>query len=118
MILIYRSLREIAGSIVDKLYYHPLSYPFWETLKNLGELESDYFKTIKRPIDLNTIWNNVEDSKYGSFGEFCKEVSLVFSNCREFNQKNSELYETSLQIEDYFRILIEPFKKLNLSANV
>jgi hypothetical protein len=103
------------SSIVDKLYYHPLCGPFWDTLQSLGDYQDEYYKAIKRPIDLHTIWNNVEDNIYQTFNHFCKDVLLVFSNCREFNLKGSELYETSVQLEEYFKILIEPAKKANLN---
>jgi hypothetical protein len=106
------------GTIIDKLYYHPQMTPFWDTLAHLGEYTDDYYKTIKKPIDLITVWNNVEDYRYSLFSDFCKDVFLVFSNCREFNAKGSSLYETSLQMDDYFKILIEPVKKANLTLNV
>ena len=61
-------------------------------------------------------YNKLNNNEYPTFSEFNKDVFLTFSNCKEFNEKGSELYESAIQLDEYFKILLEPIKKVNLES--
>ncbi len=67
-------------------------------------------------MDLTTIYNKLNANQYGTLADFTKEMILIFSNCKEFNEKGSDLYESAAQLEEYFKILVEPIKKANLES--
>jgi histone acetyltransferase len=40
-------------------------------------------------IDLRTLEDHVETDKYKSIDTFYKDASLIFANCRQYNQEGS-----------------------------
>lgn len=56
-------------------------------------------------MDLTTTYNKLELNEYKNINEYFKDVLLVFSNARTFNEKDSELYNEANQVEDFFKLL-------------
>ena len=114
-----KTLNEVIEDIIDKLLNHPLSAPFSYELNkvSLGNLYNQYMKVIERPIDLSTIKNNIQDNLYQNFSSFNNDVLLMFSNCKTFNAKGSELYNNGIQLEEYYKLMIVPIKRLKLTNN-
>jgi hypothetical protein len=112
------SWQECCELILDKLFNHPGASPFCMPLneETLGDLYEQYHRMIKYPMDLATISDKLRAGQYSNMNEFNRDVLLVFSNCRDFNVKGSELYELANQLEDYFKILNEPIRKRNLET--
>lgn len=67
-------------------------------------------------MDMTTVYNKLNANEYPTLQDFIKDILLIFSNCREFNEKGSDLYESAFQMEEYFKILVEPIKKANLES--
>ena len=114
-----KSLNEVIEEIIDKLLNHPLSAPFSYELnkETLGNLYNQYMKVIERPIDLSTIKNNIQENVYQNFSSFNSDVLLMFSNCKTFNAKGSELYNNGIQLEEYYKLMIVPIKRMKLTNN-
>jgi hypothetical protein len=102
--------------IHDKIYNHYRSSPFAIPLneETLGTLYEQYMKIVKYPMDLTTVKTKLENKEYQNFNEFHQDMMLIFSNCRDFNAKGSDVYESANQLEDYYKILISPLKKKNM----
>ena len=111
-----RDFNEILKDIVDKLLNHPLSEPFSYELneETLGELYDQYMEIVPNPIDLDTIQKKVLRNGYDNFISFNNDISLMFRNCRTFNEKNSKLYIQGTNLEDYYKLIISPIKKNRL----
>ena len=114
-----KSLNQVIDDITEKLLNHPLSNPFSYELnrQSLGNFYNQYMKVIERPIDLNTIKNNIDNNYYQTFSSFNSDVLLMFSNCKTFNAKGSQLYNSGIQLEEYYKLMIAPIKRLKLSNN-
>eukprot|EP01039_Chlorochromonas_danica_P010198 gene10198-11285_t len=80
----------------------------WQVLYDLDGAEifrepvdpdfSDYFKVVKRPIDLATMRKKIDAGIYKSVAEFNNDVTLMFDNCRLFNKKRPfETYGNCLE---------------------
>ena len=112
---INKGFNEILIEIVDKLLKHPKSGYFRNELnkENLKNLYEKNIKIISEPIDLFTIKNKILDNCYKNFMDFNKDIILMFNNCKKFNQKNSNIYNNGIHLEDYYKMLIYPIKKLN-----
>ncbi|KAI6136369.1 RSC complex protein [Pisolithus sp. B1] len=61
-----------------------------------------YYKEIKRPICIETIFKRLKRKEYSTSEEFANDVELVFSNALTFNQEHSQIWEDA----DCFRQLI------------
>ena len=59
----------------------------WEALGLL-----DYPEIVKRPMDLGTIKNKLENSEYNTEHEVAQDIRLVWSNCMIYNQDGSDFY--------------------------
>lgn len=73
------SLLESKEEIVD--FLRPVEW------KKLGLY--DYPKIIKHPMSIHSIRRKLSASKYSSFEQVIKDLDLIWSNCREYNQENS-----------------------------
>ncbi|KAL4460010.1 hypothetical protein ABPG74_003536 [Tetrahymena malaccensis] len=57
----------------------------------------DYTKKIAKPMDLQTMQKKIK--KYVGYKEFENDLNLIWSNCRIYNQENSDIYKASLRLE-------------------
>ena len=84
------------------LYYlriHDLAGPFTAPV-DPGLKE--YFKVVKKPIDLLSMGRKLHDGKYSSKKDFLKDVDQIFINCKLFNSPGSELYEDGIKLEQFY----------------
>ncbi|CAG9794762.1 unnamed protein product [Diatraea saccharalis] len=74
------------------------------------KLYPDYYNVIERPIDMLTIEANIKNDRYNSVEELVSDFRLMFSNCRQFNEEGSMIYEDANLLE---RVLNERLRDLN-----
>ena len=64
-----------------------------------------YPNIIKRPMDIGTIKSKLDQSEYSSIFQFDKDMRLVWSNAKKFNQPGSNIYKSAeLLRRDWARI--------------
>ncbi|XP_069484845.1 transcription intermediary factor 1-alpha [Ambystoma mexicanum] len=69
----------------------------------------DYYKIIRRPMDLSAIKKKIQSNHapfYSKSEEFVADVRLIFRNCAEFNEPESEVASAGLKLEAYFEELL------------
>lgn len=76
---------------------HPMTL-FME--KPSKKLYPDYYEVIRSPIDLNTIKTNVDNDRYASIAHCVSDYRLMFSNCRQYNEEKSMIYEDANILEN------------------
>ena len=74
-------------NLVEDMRIHRSSYPF---LTPVLPSVVGYYTSIKDPMDLETLGNNVMGDKYSKLSRFIRDVEKIFSNCRKFNGIKSE----------------------------
>ncbi|XP_018422559.1 PREDICTED: bromodomain adjacent to zinc finger domain protein 1A [Nanorana parkeri] len=74
----------------------------------------DYFDIIRKPIALNIIREKVNKCEYNSATEFIEDVQLMFSNCFEYNQFNSNEAKAGLRLQSFF---VNEAQKLGLEVS-
>lgn len=60
-----------------------------------SKLVPDYYDRIQKPMDLNTIANNLKDGKYIVAQEVLDDLNLIISNCNHYNFNNFEILKKS-----------------------
>lgn len=65
------------------------------------KLYSEYYEVISEPIDFLEIESKIRGDQYSSEQELIKDFKLMFSNCRQFNEENSPIYEDALLLEKH-----------------
>ncbi|XP_067856003.1 E3 ubiquitin-protein ligase TRIM33-like isoform X2 [Heptranchias perlo] len=65
----------------------------------------DYYKIIKKPMDMCTVKAKLQKQHaqhYQRAEEFVADVRLIFKNCDEFNEPDSEVAHAGRTLEQYF----------------
>ncbi|KAH8243896.1 hypothetical protein KR032_011238 [Drosophila birchii] len=68
----------------------------------------DYYDIIQNPIDMNTIEHNIRTDRYATVEDVVSDYRLMFSNCRQYNEEGSNIYEDANTLE---RALNEKLKE-------
>ncbi|XP_062347841.1 transcription intermediary factor 1-alpha isoform X3 [Cinclus cinclus] len=87
------------------LYCHEMSPAFQDPVPLTVP---DYYKIIKKPMDLSTIKKRLEvtNSFYTKPEDFVADFRLIFQNCAEFNEPDSEVADAGMKLEAYFEDLL------------
>ncbi|XP_036284024.1 transcription intermediary factor 1-alpha isoform X3 [Pipistrellus kuhlii] len=88
------------------LYCHEMSLAFQDPVPLTVP---DYYKIIKNPMDLSTIKKRLQEEyyMYTKPEDFVADFRLIFQNCAEFNEPDSEVASAGLKLESYFEELLK-----------
>ncbi|XP_074033562.1 protein polybromo isoform X4 [Leptinotarsa decemlineata] len=73
------------------------------------KLYPGYYKVIAEPIDFLEIESKIKAEQYSCENDLVNDFKLMFSNCRQFNEENSPIYEDANLLE---KILIDKISQL------
>ncbi|NXW40537.1 TIF1A factor, partial [Nyctiprogne leucopyga] len=101
------------------LYCHEMSLAFQDPVP---PTVPDYYKIIKKPMDLSTIKKRLEvtNSFYTKPEDFVADFRLIFQNCAEFNEPDSEVADAGMKLAAYFEELLRslyPERKFPVQPN-
>ncbi|XP_072302467.1 transcription initiation factor TFIID subunit 1 isoform X4 [Eucyclogobius newberryi] len=77
------TLSSVLESIINDMRDHPNTYPFHTPVN--AKVVKDYYKIINRPMDLQTLRENVRKRLYPSRDEFREAVELIVKNSATYN---------------------------------
>uniref|UniRef100_A0A668AVU9 Transcription initiation factor TFIID subunit 1 n=1 Tax=Myripristis murdjan TaxID=586833 RepID=A0A668AVU9_9TELE len=77
------TLSSVLESIINDMRDHPNTYPFHTPVN--AKVVKDYYKIITRPMDLQTLRENVRKRMYPSREEFRENVELIVKNSATYN---------------------------------
>ncbi|XP_060101636.1 transcription intermediary factor 1-alpha isoform X1 [Heteronotia binoei] len=88
------------------LYCHEMSLAFQDPVP---PTVPDYYKIIKKPMDLSTIKNRLQahHPSYTKPEDVVADFQLIFQNCAEFNEPDSEVADAGMKLEAYFEELLK-----------
>lgn len=84
----------IMKKIVAEMQEHAAAWPFLVPVSGVP----DYYNVIKEPMgtslkyliniqkDLKTLDENLEEEKYQNLDQFQRDATLIFTNCRSYNE--------------------------------
>lgn len=61
-----------------------------------------YFQIIKKPMDLRTVQNKLENNVYEKAKDFEEDVRLIFKNCYKFNPEGEWVNTAGHRLEEIF----------------
>ncbi|UPR04153.1 bromodomain-containing protein [Chloropicon primus] len=69
------------------------------------KLLPDYYRIITAPVDIGSIrqcLNRTKTNNYAVVQDFIRDVELMFSNARTYNQDESEVYTSAVRLQKWF----------------
>ncbi|XP_040293314.1 transcription intermediary factor 1-alpha isoform X1 [Bufo bufo] len=88
------------------IFCHEMSLPFQDPVPLTVP---DYYRIIKSPMDLSHIKRKLQlngSPHYSHPEEFVSDIRLIFKNCAEFNEPDSEVATAGIKLESYFEELL------------
>ena len=59
----------------------------------------DYFDVVKKPMDMGTIREKLQQHLYANVDECLRDFNLMFSNCRLYNKPGSDIVKFCAALE-------------------
>lgn len=87
---------------LHKKVHEPYAFPFYHPVDPVALNIPDYFKIIKRPMDLSTIQDKLKMNSYENATEFEADVRLMFNNCYKFNPEGQAVHQMGRRLESVF----------------
>ncbi|EWC47663.1 hypothetical protein DRE_03283 [Drechslerella stenobrocha 248] len=85
-----------------KKQHQAIAYPFYNPVDPVALEIPDYFKIIKKPMDMSEIQRKLNHNEYNNANEFEVDVRLMFNNCYKFNPPDSPVYKCGKSVEAIF----------------
>ena len=81
----------------------------------------DYLEFVDHPMDLQTVWQQMQDGHYATPKDFAKDVRLIFQNAKNYYKKKESrifgmTFRLSLLFEDFIRHILFCYKHRKTSA--
>ncbi|EFX74096.1 hypothetical protein DAPPUDRAFT_307456 [Daphnia pulex] len=93
-------LSQALRSVLNQVRSHASSWPF---LKPVDRAEvPDYYDHIKYPMDLKTMGDRLKNRYYIHRKLFMADISRMFSNCRHYNEADTEYCKCANALEKYY----------------
>uniref|UniRef100_A0A670YJX0 Transcription initiation factor TFIID subunit n=1 Tax=Pseudonaja textilis TaxID=8673 RepID=A0A670YJX0_PSETE len=92
------TLSSVLESIINEMRDLPNTYPFHQPVN--GKVVKDYYKIITKPMDLQTLRENVRRRLYPSREEFREHLELIVKNSATYNGPKHSLTQISQSMLD------------------
>lgn len=96
---------KFCDTVLKELYkkqYHEFAFPFYQPVDPVALNIPDYFKIIKKPMDLSTIQAKLKTNQYDGAHDFESDIRLMFSNCYKFNPSDQHVHKCGKSLEHIF----------------
>nr|KAG5695104.1 hypothetical protein BaRGS_015080 [Batillaria attramentaria] len=94
--VLYNSMR----TVLQQVKNHASAWPF---LKPVEKSEApDYYDHIKYPMDLRTMSERLKARYYCHKRIFIADMTRIFTNCRSYNEPDTEYYKCANVVERFF----------------
>lgn len=111
-----RTWLEGALRIVEKLEAEEKIEPFTQPVSKLFDYLPGYFELVKHPMDLSTVKRKLTRGTYSTVAQFASDMRQIWTNAQIYNEPQSELYTSSLELSSRFEELVKDFKGAELSS--
>lgn len=86
--------------ILQQIKTHPSAWPFQKPVDKTEAL--DYYDHIKYPMDLKTMTDRLKNRYYVHKRVFQADMMRIFTNCRSYNDPDTEYYRCANVLEKFF----------------
>ena len=101
----YKAELKFADEVLTEMErprYQSYSHPFLEPVDPVAMNIPNYHQVIKKPMDVSTIRQKLNEQQYENLKEFESDFRLMFKNCYKFNPDTHPVHTQGRQYEDIF----------------
>ncbi|CAG4924831.1 unnamed protein product [Colias eurytheme] len=98
-----KSCNEILKELFSKKH-SGYAWPFYKPVDAVLLGLHDYFDIIKKPMDLGTVKNKMDNRAYKTAAEFAADVRLIFTNCYKYNPPDHDVVAMARKLQDVFEM--------------
>lgn len=86
------------------IIFQSYAWPFYKPVD--AELLGlhDYHDIIKKPMDLGTVKQKMDNREYRTAQEFAADVRLIFTNCYKYNPADHDIVQMARKLQDVFEM--------------
>ncbi|XP_069499348.1 peregrin isoform X2 [Ambystoma mexicanum] len=108
LILLRKTLEQLQEKDTSNLFTEPVP------LSEVTELYQvpDYLEHIKKPMDFQTMKQNLEAYRYLNFDQFEADFNLILSNCMKYNGKDTVFYRSALRMREQGGAVLRQARKV------
>lgn len=104
-------LRKQFENLLKKVMSHQHGWVFNKPVDVVALKIPDYFKVIKKPMDLGTVKEKIGSGKYSSPFQFVADVRLTFSNAMTYNPPGNDVHIMADVLSKFFELRWKPIEK-------
>jgi hypothetical protein len=93
--------------LTKKFLAYPVARFFRDPVNPTRDCAPDYHEKIKRPMDLGTVLQNLQEEKYSSVEKWRDDMNLVWKNAMAYNGQGSPLFAIAKDLSETFRVKSE-----------
>lgn len=117
-----KSCNEILKELFCKKH-SSYAWPFYKPVDAAMLGLHDYHEIIKKPMDLGTVKQKMDNREYKTAQEFASDVRLIFTNCYKYNPADHDVVGMARKLQDVFemrfaKIPDEPANRLGPAATI
>lgn len=71
----------------------------------------DYLDHIKKPMDFQTMKQNLEAYRYLNFDDFEEDFNLIINNCLKYNAKDTIFYRAAVRLREQGGVVLRQARR-------
>lgn len=98
-----KACNEILKELFSKKHFN-YAWPFYKPVDAEWLGLHDYHDIIKKPMDLGTVKQKMDNREYKTATEFAADVRLIFTNCYKYNPPDHDVVAMGRKLQDVFEV--------------
>eukprot|EP01124_Arcella_intermedia_P007856 TRINITY_DN14870_c0_g1_i2.p1 TRINITY_DN14870_c0_g1~~TRINITY_DN14870_c0_g1_i2.p1 ORF type:complete len:127 (-),score=44.61 TRINITY_DN14870_c0_g1_i2:305-685(-) len=106
-----KSQQVFCKKILKNLLQMKESWPFMEPVDPIALKIPNYLEIIKKPMDLSTVNEKLDNDEYESLQMFKEDVRLIWKNAERFNGPKHQITKKAKMLSEVFEKQMEHISK-------
>ncbi|OAD53447.1 Cat eye syndrome critical region protein 2, partial [Eufriesea mexicana] len=101
--------------VLESLKDHVDAWPFIDPVDE--EYAPRYYSVVRKPMDLSTMEEKLENGLYKNLSEFKRDFRLIVDNCRQYNGSDNEYTEMAFNLKEAFNKAVNRYLESETSSD-
>ncbi|KYN44995.1 Cat eye syndrome critical region protein 2, partial [Trachymyrmex septentrionalis] len=101
--------------VLESVKDHVDAWPFIEPVDE--DYAPRYYSVVRRPMDLKTMEEKLENGSYKSLSQFKRDFRLIVDNCRQYNGSDNEYTDMAVNLKEAFDKAVSRYLESETSSD-